>query len=53
MARQVSVFWLAQLSLNDLLQSFYVPKDPTDVTLLAKTIAVSTERLMTVVDPTK
>ncbi|GJJ08649.1 hypothetical protein Clacol_002868 [Clathrus columnatus] len=34
-------------------EPFYVPKDPFDVTLLAKTIAVSTERLMVVVDPTK
>ncbi|KIJ51066.1 hypothetical protein M422DRAFT_65631 [Sphaerobolus stellatus SS14] len=34
-------------------ESFYVPKEPFDVTLLAKTIAVSTDRLITVVDPTK
>ncbi|KAF8506144.1 hypothetical protein BU17DRAFT_101003 [Hysterangium stoloniferum] len=32
-------------------EPFYVPKEPLDVTLLAKTIAVSTDRLMVVVDP--
>ncbi|KAF8575974.1 hypothetical protein K439DRAFT_1419330 [Ramaria rubella] len=33
-------------------ETFYVPKEPFDVTLLGKTIAISTDRLMSVVDPT-
>ena len=34
-------------------QPFYVPKDAYDVTPLVKTIAVSTEKGIVILDPTK